>query len=281
MKKFFFLVLAIQLIFSCKTNLEKEIIGNWECVSNSHNQTYEFKTDHTYVFRLNEFVTLNGKYKIIPEMDSLILYNEDNKLLVDFIYKIMDNKLLLINYKKHHHIDEVSLLKRGKDSSSINKGINDSGLTTLLFPKDFRGYVYICYNQELGEEKEFMENGNPILQIPSNGLLKTKLQEDPINFILGKFIFIETNSNRINKKTPFFFFTEYIGSLDKLLGKGFNMDSVYVCIYGYNQTSREEVNKVFQEPIDGNVLMLRVDTLKNMVVNPFLDTRLKKMIKHH
>ena len=45
----------------------------------------------------------------------------------------------------------------------------------------------------------------------------------------------------------------------------YNVDSVYVCVYGFNQVGRNVINEVFKETIDGNVLMLEVDTLKNLI----------------
>lgn len=52
------------------------------------------------------------------------------------------------------------------------------------------------------------------------------------------------------------------------------MDSVYVCLYDFNQISREEINSMFGERVDGNVLCFRRDTLKNLLDNPFLNCSL-------
>lgn len=275
MKKIIIILVTIQIIIGCKPNYEKEIIGKWLCISNCNDQTYEFKTDNSYVFRLNEYVTLTGRYKVIPRSDSLILYNEDNQVLINYIFRINDKHLFLLNYKVHHQIDEISLLKRENDTSLIENDKDNKGITTIILPEKFIGLVYLKYNKKVGENVVMDEHSNPTINVPFNGLTIVKLQEDPFNFVLGKFNFIEKTKENADKKLPFFFFTEYIGKLDRLLSKGYNMDSIYVCIYGYNQTPREELNKVFQQTIDGNVLMFNVDTLKNMIVNPFLKTELR------
>jgi hypothetical protein len=275
MKKTTLILFSILILIDCKPNHEKEIVGKWLCISNCNDQTYEFKPDYNYVFRLNEFVTLAGRYKVVSQTDSLILYGEDNQVLFDFIYKIKDNHLFLLNYKGHHQIDEISLLKRENDTSLIENNKDNKGITTIILPEKFIGLVYLKYNKKVGENIVMDELGNPTIKIPFNGLQIVKLHEDPFNYVLGKFNFVERTRENVDKKLPFFFFTEYIGKLDRLLSKGYNMDSIYVCIYGYNQTPREELNKVFRQTIDGNVLMFNVDTLKNMIVNPFLKTDLR------
>ena len=275
MKKIILFLFTTQIIVGCKPNYEKEIIGKWICISNCNDQTYEFKKDNSYVFRLNEYVTLNGKFKVIPRTDSLILYNEDKQVLFKYNFRINNNRLFLLNYKVHHQIDEISLLKRETDTSLIENNKDNKGNTTIILPEDFIGIVYLKYNKKVGVNVVLDENGNPTINVPFNGLQIVKLQEDPFNFVLGKFNFIEKARENTNKKLSFFFFNEYIGRLDNLLTRGYKMDSIYVCIYGFNQTPREELNKVFQKTIEGNVLMFNVDTLKNMVVNPFLKTDLR------
>jgi hypothetical protein len=48
---------------------------------------------------------------------------------------------------------------------------------------------------------------------------------------------------------------------------GFDNESRYVCVFGFNQVSRENINHIFVESIQGNVLMFQVDTLKNILEN--------------
>jgi len=272
MKRITIILFAIPILFYCKPNTEKTLTGKWNCISNSNNQFYEFYENKNYVFKVNDYLTVRGNYILTP--DSLILYDEGNQIFAKYVLKIINDQTVLINYKKYNHIDEVSLLER--DGRNISrKAINENAeLTTIILPRNYTGYVYICYNQKSGQKKEFGVKGNPIIHIPSDGLFKTKHIEDPINYALGKFQFLNELGNSKNRTIPFFFFTENIGQLDKILNKGYSMDSVYVCIYGYNQTQRENINTLFNQKIDGNVLMFRVDTLRNMIRNPFLGTQL-------
>lgn len=272
MKRITITLFVIPILFCCKSNTEKSLVGKWNCISNSNNQCYEFYENKNYAFKVNDYLTVKGNYILTP--DSLILYDESNQILARYVLKIMNDQIILINFKKYNHIDEVSLLERdGKNIS--RKAINEEAeLTTIILPNDYIGYVYICYNQKSGQEKEFGVKGNPIIRIPADGLLQTKQIENPINYVQGKFQFLNAKGSSKNKTIPFFFFTENIGQLDKILDKGFCMDSVYVCIYGYNQTQRENINALFNQKIEGNVLMCRVDTLRKMIVNPFLGTQL-------
>lgn len=280
MRKLLFYLLAVQFIASCSSNPEKKLAGRWVCISNNNGLIYDFKPNHTLTINFDNLFTLNGTYTLVPNTDSLLVFTQDTQSPIRFTYKFRGSLLFLVAYKNfQNQIDEVFILSRSGIKVVNTDTSHQKDISTIILPPKYIGAVYINYNQQTGQPKEFGVQGGAIIHVPSNGVLKTQLSANPIGYIEGSFSFREkTNGLARNvKQLKFFNFNKYTGELDKLINQGFNLDSVYVCIYGYNQTSREEINKVFGEPIKDNVLMFRVDTLKNLIHNPYynisLDTK--------
>jgi hypothetical protein len=92
--------------------------------------------------------------------------------------------------------------------------------------------------------------------VSKNGLVKTEFEELILPLAFGLYEF----ESPLRKYS--FFIQDLIKDAEI---KRLKTDSVYVCVYGFNQTSRTEINNLYGEKISGNVLMIKVDTLKNIL----------------
>ena len=71
-----------------------------------------------------------------------------------------------------------------------------------------------------------------------------------------------------NRKLPFVLEASITGKKNnELRYENLYPDSVYACIYGFNQLNRDSIDKIFHTKVEGNVFMFRVDTLKNILAS--------------
>lgn len=75
--------------------------------------------------------------------------------------------------------------------------INLPSSDTFLIPKNFRGIVYVYYDQNNGIEKEF-EGSRRVYRIPKDGILLTKfdLKGDEIDLSNSKFYLVDEKGSR-------------------------------------------------------------------------------------
>tara|TARA_B100000809_G_scaffold190880_1_gene189531 strand:- start:438 stop:1118 length:681 start_codon:yes stop_codon:yes gene_type:complete len=64
-----------------------------------------------------------------------------------------------------------------------------------LIPEDFRGVVYVIFDQENGKEKEY-EGIHRVYRIPANGILFTKFSQNDDVYTFQEFFFVDSNSIR-------------------------------------------------------------------------------------
>lgn len=152
------------------------------------------------------------------------------------------------------HIDEYGFQVR---DSVVQPRPFDEGLpiTKFILPCGFHGHVTIAFNQINGVAPEYDTQANRIVRIPPNGLLKTQLKEDAFGVAARRFAFLIPDST-----------TEalvMLPSYDKFENPYMReslTNTFGVFMQGFNQLSREDVNRLFGEPIVGNTLMFFVDT---------------------
>jgi len=260
--------------FQCSnTNIQdNKIIGEWYCISNSVKLKYTFKENFEYNIDFNGNFNVNGLYTLDSDSNRIILYLENKPML--FSYSLLSDGLFLISYKDdYRRIDEILHLQKKKLSE---KSIFKSKVTQKFVLPNNNKFNFVCYNHKYGKKEEYDDNGIPIIRISDSGVTKTIIAEDPINYIQGNLMFIVKDSLDKTKKIPFFRFNRYTGALNSLISQGFNLDSTYVCLYDFNQIGHNEISNIFNENISNNVLMFKMDKLKNLTYNPFTDSYLDK-----
>jgi hypothetical protein len=248
---------------------ENEIIGIWHSVSNNNGLIYDFRPDNQYtICNADSSILITDRYEILPDVGILKQYIGEDYFKVD--YKVFDNKLIFMYNKGFiNHISYLVVLEKGAEKTgNVEMDLSPPGGQQIVLPLKYRGIVIVSYNQKEGQEKNYTADNRPLISIPANGLLQTQFEEEPYNYILGKISFSVSDSNTVKRNIKFFSFDKYYHNLDELLGQGYYMDSVYVCTYGYNRLPRKEINKLYGKPIEGNVMMFSIDTLKNLILNP-------------
>ncbi len=153
-----------------------------------------------------------------------------------------------------NHIDEydvrIKLTNRKPRLFDTNMPI-----TKYILPKGFKGHVTIAFNQPTGIAPEYDSHGNRIVRIPPSGILKTQMKEDAFGMAGKRFrVMIPDTSSQSLVSLPSydkFDSPERQESLKNTFG---------VIMQGFNQLARQDVNRLFGEPISGNTLMFIVDT---------------------
>jgi hypothetical protein len=250
---------------------QTEIVGKWHSISNNYGLRYDFRSDNQYTLcNADSSLFVVGRYEIFPDAGIIKQYIEGDTVPAVIEYKFFEDKLILMQHKAFkNQISHLTVLKN--DASKIVQ-VEDSSLSCgqqIVLPMKYRGNVFINYNQKDGQVKEYTYDKRPLISIPANGLLQTQFPEEPYNFILGRITFSIIDTTALYRHIKFFSFDKYYHNLNELFSQGYDMDSVYVCTYGYNRQTREEINKLFDKTIEGNVMMFRIDTLKNLISNPF------------
>ena len=208
--------------------------------------------------RKNTSIAFFGNYSIKSDYDSIILHTQWG-FSMPYKFQFVNNALVLWNEKSNigetkGHIDEIlTFIKNGDDLLQIDNNLKND---IFKLPSNFIGDVFISYNQKGTGNKFYDSHNNRIIEVSKNGLVKTEFEELILPLAFGLYEF----ESPLRKYS--FFIQDLIKDTEI---KRLKTDSVYVCIYGYNQTSRTEINKLYGEKISGNVLMLKVDTLKNIL----------------
>jgi hypothetical protein len=206
----------------------------------------------------NSKVDWYGKYFIQPDQDSLIL-NTQWDFSIRFKYQFVNNSLVLWNQKANSgdlkgHIDEIlTFIKKGQDKQQV-RAVSKKEI--FMLPPNFIGFVYINYNQKGSGNNLIDDQNNRKIEVTNDGLVKTEFEESILPLAFGLYEF------KSPLRTYSFFIQDLIKDSEM---KSLKTDSIYVCVYGYNQERREEITKLFGQKINGNVLMFRVDTLKNIM----------------
>lgn len=251
----------------------EDIVGEWHHADYDNGFHFFFFLNSRYKESLNsiDFSKAFGKvkYKIISEMDTSWLILRYKKMHVNgsWVKNFVDRKVIWLNgdyltvalYKKglgiNNHIDEYSVLVRKKENPKkaeyTGKRIN------YVIPEGFTGSVWIAFNQPKGSPPEYDSIGNPILIIPSSGLLETTLPED-VFATANRYYNIWGKVNSEKEAKVFKSFDKF----DRIDTTTIKPDELYAFVGGFNQTSRSEINEIFQKPISGNVLTIFIGKMK-------------------
>ena len=293
------IILFIFLFSACQMDqepdLQSQLIGKWEDVfEDSHRiefapngdftryregQTLDIST--TTFFEENdngELLEVNYgqlKYHIHAIQADSIYYSligsENNKIYSTGIFLLRQNELLEITYKTLHgirdHIDEISVYK--KVSTTLAPSTPEI-VEKIILPEGFIGNIYIAYNQVDGEAISLDSLGNPVLLIPENGRLKTQLSEDPFRLAKQQYEFYERDSITHELSRITVFQHGDLRAIQRKINTGkenvhlyYDLEDTALFVYGFNQVGREYLEQdVFQQRLDGNVLSLEMDTIK-------------------
>jgi hypothetical protein len=250
-------IFILALVFILTSFSADKFNGEW----NYFNQIkLSFFGNNEFRWEVNnvEAMAFFGTYSIKPDFDSIIL-NTQWDYSIPYKFQFVNNALVLWNEKSNigktkGHLDEIlTFIKNGDDKPQVDTNFKKD---VFKLPSNFIGDVFISYNQKGVGNKSFDSQNNRIIKVSENGLVKTEFKELILPLAFGLYEF----ESPLKKYS--FFIDDVVrdSEIHKL-----NPDSVYVCVYGYNQTCREEINKLYGEEIHGNVLMLKVDTLSNIL----------------
>jgi len=242
---------------------ESKILGEWYYYDLSK---FTFSRENIFQLQVGNKLLIEGTYSFVHN-DTIRVFFENN-LFIDYIYTYYNDTLVLYTYKSKYgplknHIDEIILLTRRNKVKSLPDTLINLQTDKFVLPVDYTGIVYVSYNQPKGQVQSFDNVKNRIIKIPSCGYTKTSFKEDPLQYALEKMCFIQNE-----EYIPFFIDSRITKMTESELKQaGFDYESKYVCVFGFNQASRENINDIFGEDIQGNVLMFQVDTLKNILEN--------------
>jgi hypothetical protein len=255
--KRFRIIFILAFIFILTSFSADRFKGEWN-YSDKIKLSFFGDNEFRWEFSNNKSMDFFGTYFIKADFDSLIL-NTQFGWSIPYKFQFVNNALVLWNEKGNTsetkgHIDEIfTFIKNGDDKPQVNTDLKKD---IFKFPSNFIGDVFISYNQKGTGNKFYDSQNNRIIEVPDNGLVKTEFKDLILPFALGLYEF----ESPVRKYT--FFIQDLIKDVEI---KSLESDSIYVCVYGYNQTGRKEINKLYGEAIYGNVLMLKVDTLKNIL----------------
>ncbi len=269
----------ISIILHAQNNdINKKIIGKWKCGK----KTYEFKDNNELILDFGEFknngkvfqIKVNSRYSVISS-NCLLTFMDNIKYPFIWVITIKENQMYIVNYKSiEDQIDEVCVFRK---EGSKKKKIKISGKThNFVIPDNYAGNIFVNYNCTNVLEKKVFSDTSVTLYISNNGLLKTQEREDPWGYVEGNIKFSQIRGED-KKEVPFFISGDFVNlTKQDIINKGYKLDSIYVHLLGYNQTGRNEINKIFNERIYGNVLMFRIGTLKDLLFNPFTNSNIYK-----
>ena len=248
---------------STKQNVRK-LAGEWT----NGNLTVTINKDKTCKWNAGSTFQFEGDIESIT--DSTIRFSFAGDFDLSFNYVLWKKNLVLWSYKSiedshGYHLDEVSSLHKPR-VRKMKKAIDTDISTKEEFhlPIEFNGIAYVCYNQN-GSGNNIQNKHARIIEISKDGLSKTEFVEEPVTLGLQNYTF-----TRYYKDLPFFNHQNVLEkTIEEINKMGYSQDSVYVCLYGYNQMGRRYVNEVFNEDIQGNVLMFSVDTLHNILTRQY------------
>lgn len=230
------------------------IIGKW-CYSDSSQNYIQYLPSGVVKYYIGNEQRSESYYRLVQKSDTVYVHNSLNVIgrPVRISGDYMESFGFKIGKGVETHIDEYILLV--KETGRGDPLRFDSGIpiTKYILPNGFRGQVVIAYNQSQGVEPEYDLDGNRIVRIPSNGLLETQFREDAFGTAGRRYrVYIEDSLAQNLLELPV---------ADKYDGKrraSFGALKTVVIMQGFNQATREDVNKAFHKSILGNTMMFFV-----------------------
>lgn len=164
-----------------------------------------------------------------------------------------------LGLKNENHVDEYHVMVRDKINPSREKSIGTK--ITYIIPRNYYGAIWIAFNQPTGETPKYDSTGNPVLIIPENGMLKTKLHEDVFATANKYYVILKTNNDSN--------YSKYISydKFERFDYNKYNEKDTLAIMCGYNQDAREDINKRFSQSIEGNVMTIFIGTVNDVEKN--------------
>lgn len=252
-------VVGQALVDSVKSDMPlHKLYGKWR-FTEQPDRSYEYLPDSVAIFRVekvnekeeerlrywitavNDTLYLSLKHEFRPEERYAMRISGDYK--VDFSFKRGEG----IN----SHVDEYFLMVR--DSVEYPRPFDDGlPITKFVLPQGFRGHVVIAFNQPDGVVPTYDAKGNCIVSIPHSGVLKTQLKEDVFGVARRRYgIVICDSVTKQSTELPSLHRFEFFYGQN--LPQGLS-----VIVEGFNQLQRGDLNRLFKQRVNGNVLMFYV-----------------------
>ncbi len=267
----FLYILSIFTIQGCSSTFNKDEYFNCNCLTG----------DWFSLFRNNIRVcftkdTIHYEIKLSDNWESFIrekfsCENLNSSLLLTtksgmrYRFQFLDNDFVVFNNYKdskgiEDHIDEILVLC--KDSSKrkyqIIKGIGNHD--EFIMPSKIGGVYAIAFNHDDGKNVVYNDSGNRLFMFTdSTPFIKTKACESVSNIAFNNIKFLLSDSTDNLIELPSVVLTKAFLESDTS-----NNDKLYVFIMGFNQISRQTINKLFNQPIKGNVAFFKVATKRKM-----------------
>lgn len=218
-------------------NASSKMEGQW--IDNT-NKKWHFTENNKVIWLHKSDTIAELDYLLSAEQIQLLTSGcEIGKLHYSFLNQ---DKLLIWSYKPKdlsNHIDEVALLKR----VGANHYLFAKNSSTFIVPKNLFGQIAIAYSDSIDSLKT--------IHIDS-ALSYTNQKADIRGFATRSYLFKTKSGDSLT--------TIYDLKQAKL-----HLDSIYVYVKGFNQSARNVYNDYFKTNIQGNLLDIEIDTLKNLL----------------
>ncbi len=235
-----------------------KLYGKWR-FADQPDRSYEYLPDSVVIFRVervNKREERYLKYWTTEVLDTIYLtLKYEYGHIERYAMRISGDYKVDFSFKSgegiNNHVDEYFLMVR---DSVEHPRLFDDGLpiTKFVLPQGFKGHVAIAFNQPDGVVPTYDTKGNCIVSIPTSGVLKTQLKEDVFSLAGRRFgIMICDSITKQSVELPSLHRFEFFYGQN--LPQGLS-----VIVEGFNQLQREDLNRLFKQQLNGNVLMFYV-----------------------
>ncbi|BDX39704.1 hypothetical protein CYCD_30590 [Tenuifilaceae bacterium CYCD] len=125
-------------------------------------------------------------------------------------------------------------------------------ILSYIIPSGFEGTIWIAFNQPNGINPVLDSLGNAIIEIPNNGLLQTTMKENALATANKNYRILERLEKNIFKEYKTF------DKFDKYDSTYFGLEDTIAIMCGFNQTPREDINRIFGKKVEGNVMTIYI-----------------------
>ncbi len=243
----------------CTPKLENELSiedvqGHW--IGGTGSGLQVLITPDSLYWSLNDKLTIeqNYEYKIIG--DSVFLVSEDG--IIDKLLLLPEkDKIVCCNFKSHidsSRIDEVIALYEMNDIQNFSEKQsqnNDLKKDIIIVPENQIGIFLIAFSKEEGSEAVYDKDGNRVFTFEiGSSILYSQAKEDIRKLALNQYeVFQQTESGKL-KPYPLLSKQELKEELTET--------GLVAIIEGFNQGPRENLNRLVDKEISGNVLWLNI-----------------------
>lgn len=252
LKSLLFLVL---LNFSFQTIAQQneiKLLGKWYHLY-SNNNYISFSKDSMEIGILNEY-----SYKLAwktPIKGTITSTNETDNFEIEYKYYFIDEFLILVTIKETlNHIDEIGIYSKSLSTQIPN--VNNSKVSVYVDPKNLGLNMIFLPNFD----KEITNNNQRVIKL-NEKFTESKIPISAMDYAFKNFEFILNG-----KKLPIYIDNELLSNRIKI-----GENEKFVCLYGFNQIGRKEVNSVLGHKVNGNILFIYIGEYKSYNTFPSLE----------